>query len=72
MQLLQFVVAALAVFAGGAAALADLEPSDFGEDVHYLTTETFDDFIASNKFALVQFYAPWCGHCKQFRPEYLK
>ena len=35
----------LLAFVGEVLALADLEPSDFGEDVHYLTTETFDDFM---------------------------
>ena len=28
--------------------------------------------IKSNNFWLILFYAPWCGHCKEFHPEFEK
>lgn len=38
--------------------------------VQDLTPETFDKFVNGGKHALVEFYAPWCGHCKHLTPEY--
>ncbi|CAK5073066.1 unnamed protein product [Meloidogyne enterolobii] len=42
------------------------------EEVIALNEQTFDDFLGSNALTLVEFYAPWCGHCKKLAPEYEK
>jgi len=46
-----------------------LFPLSFSESTA-LTVETFEEFIKSNSRVLIEFYAPWCGHCKRLQPEY--
>lgn len=39
-------------------------------DVVKLDSDNFADFVSDNKLVLAEFFAPWCGHCKQLAPEY--
>lgn len=53
------LVAALAATVAAKSAVIDLIPSNFDEVV-----------LKSGKPTLVEFFAPWCGHCKNLAPVY--
>merc|ERR1711916_259563 len=49
----------------------EAEDSDAEGPVHVLRGSTFEEIVINNsKDVLVEFYAPWCGHCKQLAPIY--
>ncbi|XP_077971936.1 protein disulfide-isomerase A3-like isoform X2 [Styela clava] len=43
-----------------------------GSDVIELTDNDFKNKIGTYDIALVEFFAPWCGHCKRLAPKYEK
>jgi len=38
--------------------------------VHVLDYDTFDPFVRRTKLFVMEFYAPWCGHCQHLAPHY--
>lgn len=55
-----------------AVARADDDPTVSLSGITDLDVENFDQLVNGRRHALVEFYAPWCGHCKRMTPEFKK
>ena len=51
--------------------ISSLLPPYLPLKVVHLTDDDFKPFLKKKKHVLVMFYAPWCGHCKKAKPEYM-
>ena len=49
-----------------------LSSAVLADDVVVGTDKNFESVIKENSFVVAEFYAPWCGHCKQLEPQYSK
>jgi len=71
MAMLRWVFLALILFS--VVNLCKSEAEEQGsEAVLTLDANSFSEALSSHPFIVVEFYAPWCGHCKRLAPEYEK
>jgi protein disulfide-isomerase-like protein len=45
-------------------------PVEEETDVFVLDASNHKKFIETNNVTLIEYYAPWCGHCKNLKPIY--
>ena len=48
------------------------DPWEKDVDTLIIDADNFTEVVQQHPLLMLEFYTPWCGHCRQFAPEYIQ